>query len=438
MKQCTLSLAAAMLFGATQVHADMRISENGLGDAVYVPYLTVDDGHDSLISVSNHAATPSYARVIISEANNGQSTLYFDVFLPPDSTWTAAVSSGSDGAVLNSNSSVCTVPAIPAQGVALRNFNYADTYADGGSSGLARTRNGAVEVIERGGLSGDLANLTIAKACADLVQAYLNFDSNPRAGQVVAPSGDIEATVQVVSVTEGRIFSVPGVALQGFVGQPRTELKIAEPVDRFFTPIPESGAVDFVTQSERGRLRFDVARGADAVSSLFMSESTRGEVYTAPGLGAATSWILSFPTKAAYVSAQPGTLAQNGMAAPPFADFFDAEGACETVVRTDKRADGTVKAGGPVETELCAQVNRLDFGPDDEGVSLMNFGGSGTRAISATLIGDTDEPVVLHGLPVVGVRLTSFINAQVVPGVLANYTYAERLRARSGAVEPAD
>ena len=162
VKQCTLSLAAAMLFGATQVHADMRISENGLGDAVYVPYLTVDDGHDSLISVSNHAATPSYARVIISEANNGQSTLYFDVFLPPDSTWTAAVSSGSDGAVLNSNSSVCTVPAIPAQGVALRNFNYADTYADGGSSGLARTRNGAVEVIERGGLSGDLANLTIA------------------------------------------------------------------------------------------------------------------------------------------------------------------------------------------------------------------------------------------------------------------------------------
>ena len=437
MKSKKLFVAAALMLGVCTAQADIRIAESGMGDAVYVPYLTVEQGHSSLISVSNHADAASHARVIISEAENGQSTLYFDLFLPPGSTWSAALSADADGARLQTSSTICTAPAIPANGVRLRNFNYAGTYADGGSSSLARSRSGALEVIERGALTGQLATLTNTLNCQALVGAYTSGQTS-RPDQIVAPTSAIEASVQIVSVAEGRVFSVPGVALQGFVGQPRTELIIAEPVDRIFTPIPQVGAQSFVTASERGRLKFALNRGADAISSLFMIESTRGEVYTSPALGAATSWILSFPTKAAYVSAQPGSLAAAGNAAPPFADYFDAQGACETVVRSDKNADGTARAGGPIETQLCSQVNRLDFAANDEGISLINFAGSQLRSINAVLLGDTEQSVVLRGLPVVGVRLASFINERAQPGVLANYTFAERLRARPGTVQPSN
>ena len=80
----------------------------------------------------------------------------------------------------------------------------------------------------------------------------------------------------------------------------------------------------------------------------------------------------------------------------------------------------------------------MDFAANDEGISLINFAGSQLRSINAVLLGDTEQSVVLRGLPVVGVRLASFINERAQPGVLANYTFAERLRARPGTVQPSN
>lgn len=433
MKFALIAVAVAASIGlATPAAAQLRISTSGLGDAVYVPYYTVEEGRDSLLTVSNSSDQPSMVRVLFAEAQNGQNVLNFNVYLPGRSVWSASLTAITNGgARLSSQSAVCTVPNGIRAGAQLVPFDYAANFPDGGATGIGRVRTGAIEVIELGALTGGLGNATTARNCPVIEAAYasINGVTPDRRGQILAPTGKISANLQLVKVVEGLILGIPGIAIQGFSSTPLDpDFNGYEP--RFANPVLGANQAVFETHTANGVLRFAADRGPDAISSLFMQSELGGEFYANPNLGATTRWVISMPTKAAYVSTRPGSLARNGQPVSPFSSFFTANRACDRVTTRQGRLDGAPLQTLvlPTTVDLCQQVNLIDFNQPfaDSGTTLLQFQASAIRTISALRPDGT--PVVLNGLPAVGLQLSNFINGQLQGGVLANYSISQSLR----------
>jgi hypothetical protein len=427
------ALAAALLTALPgAVGAELAIDPGGRGDALYLPLYDVAEGRDSLLTVRNTGGSPTAARVVFSEAANGQTVLNFNLFLPAYATWTAAVVEDGAGATLVSASMICTVPSIPAAGVLLRQFDYAENFPDGGGSSRARTRRGAIEVFELGTLQGTLASATAHGACATLAAAYQPGGS--RSGALAAPASALAGNVQVVEVTEGVVYALPAVAIRGFHGAPVDAVPGAD-LPRLTTPQLAAGSSHFLAATPAGRFRFAADRGADAVSSLFMASRLSGELLGDATLAARTQWALAFPTKSAYVADLPGSLASGGPAVPPFGERFGADGSCERLPTAGYGlTGGALQFTVPVPYTACTQVVLREFDPGTgSGSAALRLDDSARRHINAERL--DGSPVRLRGLPVVGWRLSRFVNTAAQPGVLANYTVALPLLTEPAVVE---
>src|SRR4029079_827493 len=71
----------------------------------------------------------------------------------------------------------------------------------------------------------------------------------------------------------------------------------------------------------KGTLALDYARGEDAVSAVFMAQALHNDFLNASGLGAATDWVVTFPTKQYYVDTRFGAIP-----VAPFEETFKAPG----------------------------------------------------------------------------------------------------------------
>jgi hypothetical protein len=429
---------AACLFPVCS-RAELSLSPSGVGGAIFVPYYSVEDDQASLITVTNHGDAPVGARINLTESQNGQEVLYFQLFLPAQSSWQGAVTRTETGALLSWEPGVCTVPSPSSRSVELRTFAYASTFPDGGPTGAERTRSGAIEVIEHGVLSGQLADVTNALDCDAVGRFFANPPVLSPVGMIAPPSDSLSASVQVIDVAQGVVFPVPGIALKGYRDQPIVDPFAPGPIERFSRPLLPQGATRFIAITPAGRLAFAADRGADAVSSLFMVESLSGEFHQQAELNADTQWVLSFPTKHEYVAEFGGTLlsqTESSGALAPFSERFAAGGACETVSSLANGFDG-VSRQVTSERELCFEQTVLDFEGNDSGIAELRFDDVGSRSITATRLSD-DATVTLSGLPVVGMRLSRFQNGALAGGVLANYTVALPLAGESSSAVAAD
>src|SRR5690606_28850354 len=91
-------------------------------------------------------------RVRLRESMNSAPVLDFNLYLAPHDHWAGVITRDpdSDGGLLKTTDNSCTLPKIPATGAKLHNHSYAGTNLDGGPQGLARTREGHIEIIEMG------------------------------------------------------------------------------------------------------------------------------------------------------------------------------------------------------------------------------------------------------------------------------------------------
>lgn len=431
-------LAAGLIF-AGSASAELGIQPNGSGDAVYIPYYTVQDGQTSLLTISNGSDRPTHVKLLVAEALNGQSVLSIGVYMPPRSTWTGALSQSGDAAKLTSQSDVCTVPNMNAQGFTAVNFDYRSdgNHPDGGGDGIARTQTGSIELIELGELAGELADDVTARDCAAVQLAYTVVNGVPpdRTGQILAPTSRISASLQIITVSDGIVYPVPSYGISGFSSvaldpHPGTTLP------RLHTPQLAPMETSYRVTTGGRTLVFAADRGVDAMSALFMSADLSGEYYADPLLGASSRWAISFPTKFAYVHERPGSLATAPTAEAPFASYFNAGGACEQVQISDTLLNGdplSSGAGGDETIDLCQQVNTVDAPAGvavdfSRRLDLVNS----DRRIQAVDADGAD--VVLVGLPAVGVQISNFVNGQLQGGVLANYSIGQALRREPGIV----
>ena len=511
------SLTTALLAGlagaaglASSANA-LNLNPDGLGQVLIYPYYTVNKSNQTLVSVVNTTNRVKAVKVRFVEGRNSKEVLDFNLYLSPFDVWTGAVAAtGATGpGVLFTNDTSCTVPAIPAAGVAFRSFQYTGANQDWTTATTAaslaallgsieRTREGHLEMIEMGLLNLGTGSTQLAEEathtaggipanCGALLAAWVpggGWVTN-RLADIDVPSGGLYGQGTIVEVRNGTLHTYNADAIEGFYSN------AIQPGFLHFNPgfiSPDLGDADngaglinvnifagngnLVQQTVPARARVlgtNNAYSFDAVSLLYMHDAIYNEYVTEPGLGATSEWVITFPTKEAYVD-----VATNAAVRPPFTNAFRDDGsACEQIGidywNREEQAPGSTPgsvdfsplppSGSPTVPALCFEAQVFSFNQSAVGAGQPSsiFGSTYASNINTTRVSgpaftngwaritfDAPAPgrqnvlnnainqvggLAFAGLPVTGFWSANYVNTNAAPGALANYSGAYRHRA---------
>jgi hypothetical protein len=430
LQPLALLIAAGLALGSDAVSA-LGMAPDGIGDAVLIPYFTVEDGQATLLTVTNHSDAAKAVRIVYAESRAGRPTLAMNLYLAPRDSWKGSLSaSGQNGpARLFSTDESCTAGDLDSAGEELRTFAFAGNNADGLGSEPARTQRGFIEVIEMGELTGTALANTAVKNCASLSARITSGDwSSAPNNEVSPPTGGISAQAHVVDVAQGTSFRVVSHAVSGFSGVARHAAPGASTNEaRLTRPLAAAGATDFEVE---GWGSVPVARATDAISLLFMSSQLEAPYSIAPTLGAETRFFVTMPTRHAYVDSNVGGALPAGSAPiVPFSTDPDPNGPhCEQVQWRILRDDGSTV--GVHEDSICASVSLRYMTDDQTSVPSERFDAHGLESGRAALELEGASRLLAYqagserfaaGLPVVGQSIIYAHNANAQPGLLAAY-----------------
>lgn len=434
MKITSLWFMAAML--ATSAHA-MRLDAGKSGQVLWYPYYTVNGGHDTYFTVASTSWRGTVAKVRFLDARHGRPVMDLDVYLAPYDSWTAAIyqTSLDSPPLLRTNDRSCTKPAVPAEGLRFATSGFDGTGplpADDAPHDIARTREGAIEVIAGGSIvehSPTAAAITPTApglsppSCASLPGSMTN--------DIVAPGNELYGSAAIIDVADGEYYAYDADAIADF-----TDSALMATSEGPLQPSLAQGDrtlhyfADGAGASYFGTVRAaETVTGIDAVTALFISDTISNDFLVTPGLGATTDWIVSYPTKRFYIDPAYATLVAGSAGAPAHAGTFHVD-------RFDREGAGSTPQGAPADVVLPYDtVNVLTITHDgaeaglfgsrfatsvavDSGAGVLRLRTAkpGTSGTGLTMEGST-----LYGSAVSGFMAYNIVNAHAQPGRLSNY-----------------
>ena len=371
--------AASGMVLPISAQAAMYLNHQGTGETLIFPFYSTESGNATLINLVN--PTPGYkaVKVRVLEAQNSQEVLDFNLYLSPEDHFSFAISATQEGGgqlVTRDNS--CTVPAIPADGVAFRNSKYADDKqdsdpvdaADFDNTGIARTQTGYLEIIEMGQLDpdsapiidtagpGDSATVAINAAaavthgsdgipanCDVLVKAWSRVDgldgvwlAESRTTELTGDAeflpdwsgGGLYGYATLINVPEGTAVGYDAIAIADHVavGASGSDMHYA-PGDirpNFSDSALDTAAIVSVngaaiTLDFFGDYPSDATQRVQALNATIMASEIYNDYVTDPDIGAETDWLLTFPTRAFHINGTEPV--------EPFSQLWTGQSACE-------------------------------------------------------------------------------------------------------------
>jgi len=326
------------------------LSPNNTGQVLVFPYYTVQSSSgnswNTYISVVNTTTFAKAVKVRVLEGKTSAEVLDFNLFLSPNDVWTAAIIPGdntatSPGKMVTADNS-CTRPVgqLRTGGEPFRNYQYSVAGSADSLPGtdLARTREGYVEMLEMGTLSGATATAIthssgVPNNCGVVTAA--GFTSVP-AGQLNAPTGGLMGTGTLINVNSGRDAGYKADALDawrnaafytdsGFV-QPNLgdALPTTSLVIRSGDIDGATGAATLITAYRTDfATTSGVLAGSRAVASVFMHSAVMNEYILDNASASLTDWVITQPLKNQFVN--------DVTAAQPYTAVLTASGACEAI-----------------------------------------------------------------------------------------------------------
>lgn len=462
------------------------LNADGLGQVLIYPYYTVNKDQDTLISVVNTSDIGKAVKVRFLEGKNSREVLDFNLYLSAYDVWTAAINviDGADPAsggqmFTTDNSCIDTLSANP-QKFSTRGYDgtLAGVPYDGGGKGVERTREGYVEMISMGDiipgsdLDDSITHVQTGNANEGVPAGALPGNTRkcdwPVGDDMAAPldldppTGGLFGSAAIANVGQGTYFSYNADAVDGFTESVLySGSAVTTPTlqDANTPSIAATGiARAFVFMQNGALLTADYARGEDAVSAVFMAEEVYNEYNIEAGIGAASDWVVTFPTKRFYVDKglYPSAITS------PFAEAFDAKSNVELSLDTwDREELGSTGPSAPrcpsppddscflVAPYLPWEVNVITFlsetptesavfgsslfksvnpvGFNGWGRMNLGFGDAGAHVLTGGVT-PSGAAVSITGLPTTGFYAMNVINANVTPGMLANYSGVWRHR----------
>jgi hypothetical protein len=448
-------LAAAC---APAASAAVYVNSRGSGQALIYPYYSIQAGQSTLLSLTNSTDRAKLVRVLLRESYNGRQVLSFNVALGAHDNWSTTVFASFNegaGAIARRDNS-CTMPG-PAQWTGelpggghyqnLLDRGYIGSVDDPGPSSLDRTHEGYVEVVELAQLTGALAAAANSGDCAPFDAEPLDINS------MEAPGGGLRGSFSIIHVSEGTLFGGNATAIEGVSArvlyEPTQPAATLDPLDK----INNNGNSLTALVPSGGRmtsLLFPPARATDALSAVLMTDTLQGDFSHEAGIGSNSEWIVTAPTKRFHTDG-PNVLTQLA----PFNELFNAAqdgSSCVPVQAAvyDRDGETVTLTGGREQPALCHAVDVVYFGSDNDDNRTDVLGSR-----HGVLLGDTPQGVEagslsltlgaqaasaarnylpagstgagLRGLPVIGLQVIKYVNGNIEPGVLANYTVAQQL-----------
>jgi hypothetical protein len=313
----------------------MHLNANGLGQALVYPYYTVNGGYATFFTITNTDDLGKAVKVRVLEGYNGRDVMDFNLYLSPGDYWVGAlIDSGNGGAAIFTNDTSCTVPKLPttaatALPLTTANFDGSGVQGrDGGPTGVARTREGHIEVVEMGTVTDPSATLNaithvggVPANCAGIVNAWGNggqwsIDSTKDIGP---PTGGLFGNAMILDATNGMVFSFAADAIARFYARDGRG-EHSRP-DALTPNLSSATSTTADVQTDQGPLSLTYTRPVDAVSALFMADRVQNEFWTSSHVGAASEWVITYPTKRFYVDPYYAASSRQ-----PFAEVFNRGG----------------------------------------------------------------------------------------------------------------
>ena len=474
----TASSALALLALAPASHA-VTLNPRGLGQVLIYPYYTVNAGFGTLLSVVNTTPNGKALKLRFHEGRNGRAVFSLNLYLSPFDVWVAQVYSSGDensGASIATNDLSCVVPALllpidPGSGLPRANFSnaaYSGTNADGGPTDVSRTREGFFDVIEMGEVT-DAAQHTLTAithdgngvpaSCEQIHAAWSapgGYWGQNAQTDLAPPTGGLYGAESIINVAEGLMYTINATAIDGFSNAVQhTGPGDAAPDLNTVSPNAGGTYTAFIPVGAR-LIDADFGKPEDAVSALLTVDNVYNEFVVDAAIGARTDWIVTLPTKRFYTD--PAWLAATGTSTPnPFDTVFSSANggtSCSPTApqlfnREEQTAAGCSLLCSPQPSfALCFNANAVTFDPgsalgsqlviDSAFISRVDPAGLGFTSgwlrldLTVDITGSLDFNHVvtavngprLLGLPAIGFSAVNYVNSDVTPGVLANYSAA--------------
>lgn len=459
MKGMTIGVLAAAAGLASPAAMAMHLNPNGVGQVLVYPYYTVNNGYATFLMITNTTDQGKALKVRLLEGYDGRDVQDFNVYLSPYDYWVGVVvDSGNGGAAIFTNDNSCTVPKLPttsAAALAFTTTNFDGTGvqgADGGPTDVSRTREGHVEIIEMGTVTGPSATLNaithvegVPADCPSIVNAWGSggqwaVDATKDIGP---PSGGLFGNGVILNVDKGTVFSYAADAIAQFYARgDRGEHSGPQAL----TPnISSATSLTADVYTDDGPLSLTYTRPVDAVSAVFMADKIQNEFWSLQSIGATSEWVITYPTKRFYVDPYfvkgavlppfEWKFAGNSSISPIDIINFDREEAFEYRLyypgppeavrdRLMYETQVSIFKQPPGGTQTLLLGSRLYAG----NVTEVEFDNGWTRFDLAPTFSPNHRLVatngnVLLGQPVTGFWVNQLINGNADgKGVLANYT----------------
>ncbi len=370
--------------GAVGTASAVQVNPAGIGQALIYPYYTVRTAgrgaYNTYLSVVNTTVSTKAVKVRFREGKNSKPVLDFNLYLSPFDVWAAAVVPASEsdptaGAKLITADTSCTTPAYKGNESAFVFSNAAFTNADGTSTdgettSIDRTSEGHFEIIEMGDVTGTITTGLVHRNGVPVNCGVLGVLTTSDT-RVRGASGGLTGSGMLINVNNGTAFSYNAVALDDF----------ATGVNLWSKPgstLPDLGSASprvSVVLTREGMVTSDWSNSpvsADPVSAVLMHDNLINEFVLDTATFSGTDWVMTFPTKYAYVANDVviGQKRVNSAAQRPFQQNFWTGGACDAIVVTpfDREGKGItldVVVGlpppPPPPVSLCWAANVMTF-----------------------------------------------------------------------------
>jgi hypothetical protein len=486
MKNSLGSLALGLVAAFALPAQAMYLNPQGTGQVLLFPYYTVNSNQSTLLTLVNTTNAAKMLQIKFREGYNSRAVLDFHVFVGPNDSWTATVFAlqPRDGASIMTRDESCTAPdkigwAAPFPGGGYQQpflpFAYTGDNVDGAPTAITRTREGHVDIVELAELAGPLADAVTNRHppnCTPL-QAI-----DPGSPHLRPPGGGVYGSFAIIDVAEGTLFGGNAAAIDDF-SRITLVTDTASLIEWLGAGNSRPGEVDAQIPVDGGYTTLTYANvgapqygGPNAVSALITADSVFGAMSREASVGSHTEWVLTSPTKFFYTDNQRlGVPLGEPGAVAPFEQTFGEDGIGASCVRY--APGGFDREGRPVlfmpdasprgelpQHALCYATNVVHFSnlPADGATPMLGsrLGSKVWNPTPATETanvrlqlgvhpGSTERNILpagvrgpaLRGLPVIGFEAVRYINGNVSPGVLANYTMATPLRADVACVDAA-
>ncbi|WP_154223708.1 hypothetical protein [Marinicella rhabdoformis] len=447
MKNILSSITLAIFALSPPAHSAVHLSPTDTGSAIIVPFYTVANQMNTLLTLNNTKDETKAVKIHIKEAAQGAVVASFNVYLTPQDMWTFGMGSDNRKLKMISNDASCALGFPNNQTISPEN-NWLWT-------------NGIIEIIEMGVVNEveplNPDNLSCAAVSALWESGGQWFLDNESA--MLPATGGLHAEVTLMDVEQGHSANIPVIHMGGFYG----EDKIQHTAAGLDIPNLASGTHNSMVIHNGELIETTWPTGYEAISALLMKSTLTNEFNSEPEVLAQTELVISIPTLFYHLNSQD-TVAPFDRAQAfwfPYLyrniSFFDRGGT--------ERKGTCPRCDPPPPENLRHSVNNFrllyhdmgdlyfssllsatsDIAPDinaanelwlweqdyvaantTNGKISFNLSRSTGPRSENDRGRDSTNSSIMHlyiGLPVVGFTYTKFTNANAQPGLLAQYAF---------------